>query len=251
MLGWWNIHKISALMNCTLLPPSVYGESVGCGGGRSTAALDDIIIIINWPVLDNISVIANYKTTILKLKSRYQLNSISTMMPVIEIMLPGAPVQSQIAGNVPAFLAKLWKMVDNPDTGEWRTYLEAVHFFSSYSYIIYHSLFFLSQRVNWLFMLSIFRLTDILVGRWKFLYHQESVRVHQVDVTLLLQTLQHGLIHSPAEHVRLPQGHECRVRGTQGMNWDFREIYTLFALYNIALASWRTLKSCKKSIDKI
>ena len=40
------------------------------------------------------------------------------MMPVIEIMLPGAPVQSQIAGNVPAFLAKLWKMVDNPDTGE-------------------------------------------------------------------------------------------------------------------------------------
>ena len=61
------------------------------------------------------------------------------MMPVIEIMLPGAPVQSQIAGNVPAFLAKLWKMVDNPDTGEWRTYSEAVAVFSSYSYIIYHS----------------------------------------------------------------------------------------------------------------
>ena len=40
-----------------------------------------------------------------------------TMLPVIEIMLPGAPVQSQIGGNVPAFLAKLWKMVDNPDTG--------------------------------------------------------------------------------------------------------------------------------------
>ena len=32
-------------------------------------------------------------------------------------MLPGAQVQSQIGGNVPAFLAKLWKMVDNPDTG--------------------------------------------------------------------------------------------------------------------------------------
>jgi len=31
-------------------------------------------------------------------------------------MLPGAPVQSQIGGNVPAFLAKLWKMVDNPET---------------------------------------------------------------------------------------------------------------------------------------
>ena len=61
------------------------------------------------------------------------------MMPVIEIMLPGAPVQSQIAGNVPAFLAKLWKMVDNPDTGEWRTYSEAVYVFSSYSYIIYRS----------------------------------------------------------------------------------------------------------------
>ena len=39
------------------------------------------------------------------------------MLPVIEIMLPGAPSQSQIGGNVPAFLAKLWKMVDNPDTG--------------------------------------------------------------------------------------------------------------------------------------
>ena len=42
------------------------------------------------------------------------------MLPVIEIMLPGAPVQSQVGGNVPAFLAKLWKMVDNPDTGNTR-----------------------------------------------------------------------------------------------------------------------------------
>ena len=39
------------------------------------------------------------------------------MLPVIEIVLPGANSQSQLGGNVPAFLAKLWKMVDNPDTG--------------------------------------------------------------------------------------------------------------------------------------
>ena len=34
------------------------------------------------------------------------------MLPVIEIALP-----VQTGGNVPAFLAKLWKMVDNPDAG--------------------------------------------------------------------------------------------------------------------------------------
>ena len=39
------------------------------------------------------------------------------MLPVIEIVLPGANSQSQLGGNVPAFLAKLWKMVNNPDTG--------------------------------------------------------------------------------------------------------------------------------------
>eukprot|EP00092_Neocalanus_flemingeri_P022341 GFUD01024230.1.p1 GENE.GFUD01024230.1~~GFUD01024230.1.p1 ORF type:complete len:448 (+),score=132.43 GFUD01024230.1:47-1345(+) len=33
------------------------------------------------------------------------------MMPVVEIIMP-----QQSGGNVPAFLAKLWKMVDNPDT---------------------------------------------------------------------------------------------------------------------------------------
>merc|ERR1719357_272632 len=35
------------------------------------------------------------------------------MMPVIEITMP-----QQAIGNVPAFLAKLWKMVDNPETDE-------------------------------------------------------------------------------------------------------------------------------------
>ena len=34
------------------------------------------------------------------------------MLPVMEIIMP-----QQASGNVPAFLAKLWKMVDNPDTG--------------------------------------------------------------------------------------------------------------------------------------
>lgn len=33
------------------------------------------------------------------------------MLPVIEIALPAQP-----GGSVPAFLAKLWKMVDNPET---------------------------------------------------------------------------------------------------------------------------------------
>ena len=36
------------------------------------------------------------------------------MLPVMEIIMP-----QQTGGNVPAFLAKLWKMVDNPDTGAW------------------------------------------------------------------------------------------------------------------------------------
>ena len=36
------------------------------------------------------------------------------MLPVIEITLP-PQIQG---GNVPAFLAKLWKMVDNPDAGK-------------------------------------------------------------------------------------------------------------------------------------
>ena len=34
-------------------------------------------------------------------------------MPVVEIVMP-----SQMPANVPAFLSKLWKMVDNPDTGK-------------------------------------------------------------------------------------------------------------------------------------
>ena len=38
------------------------------------------------------------------------------MLPVIEIQLPAQ--DSSTGGNVPAFLAKLWKMVNNPDTGE-------------------------------------------------------------------------------------------------------------------------------------
>ena len=33
-------------------------------------------------------------------------------MPLVEIIVPSLP------GNVPAFLAKLWKMVENQDTGE-------------------------------------------------------------------------------------------------------------------------------------
>ena len=34
----------------------------------------------------------------------------SSMLPISEIVLP------QLSSNVPAFLAKLWKMVDDPDT---------------------------------------------------------------------------------------------------------------------------------------
>ena len=34
------------------------------------------------------------------------------MLPEMEIIMP-----QQSLGNVPAFLAKLWKMVDNPETG--------------------------------------------------------------------------------------------------------------------------------------
>ena len=37
------------------------------------------------------------------------------MLPVIEITLPAQIPTS--GGNVPAFLAKLWKMVNNPDAG--------------------------------------------------------------------------------------------------------------------------------------
>ena len=35
-------------------------------------------------------------------------------MPMVEIIVPPAPAPT----NVPAFLAKLWKMVENPDTGK-------------------------------------------------------------------------------------------------------------------------------------
>ena len=37
------------------------------------------------------------------------------MLPVIEISLPAQ--LGSTSSNVPAFLAKLWKMVDNPDAG--------------------------------------------------------------------------------------------------------------------------------------
>ena len=36
----------------------------------------------------------------------------NAMLPEMEIIMP-----QQALGNVPAFLAKLWKMVDNPETG--------------------------------------------------------------------------------------------------------------------------------------
>ena len=38
------------------------------------------------------------------------MNSMNNL-PVMEIIMPQNPT-----GNVPAFLAKLWKMVDNPET---------------------------------------------------------------------------------------------------------------------------------------
>ena len=37
-------------------------------------------------------------------------------LPVMEIIMPQQPT-----GNVPAFLAKLWKMVENQDTGKTDT----------------------------------------------------------------------------------------------------------------------------------
>ena len=43
------------------------------------------------------------------------------MLPVMEIIMPQQP-----GGNVPAFLAKLWKMVDNPDTGELQPLPETI-----------------------------------------------------------------------------------------------------------------------------
>ena len=45
-----------------------------------------------------------------KISSKPENNSSSKMLPVMEIVLP------QLASNVPAFLGKLWKMVDDPDT---------------------------------------------------------------------------------------------------------------------------------------
>jgi len=45
--------------------------------------------------------------------------TMSQMMPVMEIIMP-----QQSSGNVPAFLAKLWKMVDNPETDTLITWTE-------------------------------------------------------------------------------------------------------------------------------
>ena len=42
------------------------------------------------------------------------------MLPVIEISLPAQ--LGSTSTNVPAFLAKLWKMVDNPDAGGSRSW---------------------------------------------------------------------------------------------------------------------------------
>ena len=44
------------------------------------------------------------------------------MLPIIEINLPSQPLQG---GNVPAFLAKLWKMVDNPNEGNLFTFYQS------------------------------------------------------------------------------------------------------------------------------
>ena len=45
--------------------------------------------------------------------SEREKKQVNVMLPVMEIIMP-----QQALGNVPAFLAKLWKMVDNPETGE-------------------------------------------------------------------------------------------------------------------------------------
>ena len=80
-------------------------------------------------------------------------------------------------GNVPAFLAKLWKMVNNPEIGQ----LFLTFLFSN--------------------LTSIHSASNLLVRRRELLPDQEPVPVLQLHATLLLQALQHGLLHTPAQHV--------------------------------------------------
>ena len=55
---------------------------------------------------------------------------------------------------------------------------------------------------------------DLLVRRRIFISHQEPGRVLQFPTSLLLQTLQYGLVCSSAQHVRFSQGDERRCGGS-------------------------------------
>ena len=116
--------------------------------------------------------------------------NILEMLPVIEIQLPAQDPSS--GGNVPAFLAKLWKMVNNPDTGEIK----------------------LTSDIQC--PCPKLRQLDRLGRRRQHLHHQEPGRVHQDHAALLLQALQHGLIRQTAQHVWLQEVQQCRVWRTQG-----------------------------------
>ena len=97
-----------------------------------------------------------------------------SLIPDMEMILP----QTSGGGNVPAFLAKLWKMLNNPDIGK-------------------------EVKIVKTYLQSLTSPPDLLVRRRILLPDQEPVPVLQLHAPLLLQTLQHGLLCTPAEHVRL------------------------------------------------
>ena len=103
-------------------------------------------------------------------------------IPAMEMILPQGST-----GNIPAFLAKLWKMVNNQDIGK---HIKPLISLESY------------RR-------TCFRSSDLLVRGGEILHYKKSNRVRQVDAAPLLQTRKHGLLRETAQHVRLPQGHEC------------------------------------------
>ena len=68
----------------------------------------------------------------------------------------------------------------------------------------------LSICASYSLFISNFRPFDMLVRRGEIFHHPRPDGVCQVAAAVLLQALQHGELRAAAQHVRLPQGHECR-----------------------------------------
>ena len=104
------------------------------------------------------------------------------------------------SSTVPAFLGKLWKLVEDPTTDNlinWNSVFQSIKFVFTH--------FFLFLRCFFYFPVS---------ERCEF-HDKRSGAIRARAAAAVLQTQQHGQFRAAAEHVRVPQSRLGRIGGTE------------------------------------